>query len=387
MNWEQKTVVGLALGGLAGIWAGEARRGRERPAPSAEQLAELLEREIIKGDVTGVRAALKMGATPLGEGSKSPPLFVAIYVDQAGCLREMLRWAHERAGGESLMAYHETAKLLLIAASRGSLACCEALASAGWSLEKTDQQGRTALALACESGRLDAIELLIGKGASARGLWPQLKQARAKGREDVARALIKAGCPATRAEAAVVGMILGGKAPRLARPALLWAAAKLRPGAAGEERRSAGDRRGKGRSEGLDLDKARKLLAECGLGSSTQGQAQEALKLAAELSVGGSLPASGEDAGDLRRLWEVNIPLFLEALRGIPVEERSRSAEAGEETPQESAEAMIGRANALMGAMKLRALRQARLRLAAEIAVMEAKAAESEERDAQGGRE
>lgn len=359
--------------------------------PSKTLLAGMLDQAVSEGDVEGTVNALKMGASPLGFAGSSP-MSVAVREGHLGCLLELLLETRPSIYGEELNERPELALLAALAAYSGKLECCESLLDLGWSMEsrvQIDREGfdeasffgeASVLGWACRGGSVGVVERLIERGANAAGLWEEARRAISNGRLDIARALIGAGCPATRAEAAVARLAAKGWIPRVAVGGLRWAARRA-------SWRGRDERRAKGRAPDLgglrqgrpaSLARARELLQRCGL--ARLKSAQEALARAEELSANGALPAIAEDAGELRRLWEVNIPLFLEALLGIPAADRGKAAEPGAPTPMEAAEGMIERALALMAAMRERSLARARQRLDAEIAVMEAKTPWPEER-------
>lgn len=125
--------------------------------------------------------------------------------------------------------------------------------------------------------------------------------------------------------------------------------------------------------EGLSLAAARARLDALNLSESRQERVSALIAQAIELSPSGRLPANESDAKDLKRLWERNMPRFLEKIQAVPEEERS-AAEPGEKAPMASLDEMMEAAGKAMGGMRVRALRQARMKIEAELSVIEANA-------------
>lgn len=134
-------------------------------------------------------------------------------------------------------------------------------------------------------------------------------------------------------------------------------------------------------SEELSLAKARAGFDALELDKERADRALALMAQAVELAPQGRLRAEGADAKDLKRLWELNVPLLLGAIEAIPKEDRSSGGEEGESSAWESLDETMESAKKAMEGMRSRALRQARVRVEAEKSVIQANAELSVQRD------
>merc|ERR1712080_236154 len=87
-------------------------------------------------------------------------------------------------------------RLLRTSASRGEVEAVTALLDSGVGVDAGDQEGHTALYLACKEDRVDTVRLLLARGASPHVLPSPLEVAITKGNYTVAEALEAANNPA-----------------------------------------------------------------------------------------------------------------------------------------------------------------------------------------------
>lgn len=120
----------------------------------------------------------------------------------------------------------------------------------------------------------------------------------------------------------------------------------------------------------LDVANALAMMEKAALPPALLAKGRLAAEKAQELSPLGELPANEADAISLKRLWERNIPLFLERLLAIPRKDRELPSEDGGPSPARLFEAMLDTALDSMALTRSRALSSARGRLDVEAAVI-----------------
>lgn len=125
------------------------------------------------------------------------------------------------------------------------------------------------------------------------------------------------------------------------------------------------------RELGIDFVAAAKGVEECGLEEKGRRVAERSFALARELAPKGSLPAEGLEAMELKRLWEVNVPLLLQAVLVVPKEHRGSKAGEARRSPLEAVEQTLQSAIERMEGIREGILDRAGLRIESEMAVIE----------------
>lgn len=347
----------------------KARAG-EFLKPSSARLMEAAR----GGHVDQARAAMMMGEDPRHAGDNLlTPLGVAVRLDDAKTLEAMLDFLKQNKAlknRDELRSTHDVG-LMQEAARSGSAEAWRALARAGFDSSAKDGTGWTAERWAKERGNwqiLSEIEKSAKKGKKRPEPEPQPEP---KGGAE----------PAAAAPSRAVALAPGSARER---QELLWPRRagffeRLRDfffGAPPPAERAApaaplAAPAAEASEWGIDFSKALRGLRECGLGEEGERLAERAVELAQELSPRGRMPAAGLDALELKRVWEVNIPLLAEAIVAVPSEYRGERGAGARSSPLESANSALRGAIERMEQMRSESLGRAQARIDAEVAVIE----------------
>lgn len=350
----------MRKGGLADERS-ESRKEQDRSMIARERGRQLME-AARANDLHAARFALEKGADPTDAGDNLlTPLGVAARLDHAEVLLEMLEGMEPdelRRPNELLSA--PGVNVLQEAARSGSERCCAVLLEAGFSPGHAEKGQLSARDWAKQRGHRAVALALGGKWTpSAEESAPRLadpsaaEPAAAEELLDRARAA-KARSGLTKR---VRDFFFGPPAQSVAPPAL---EAEPAESPASERRES-----------GIRMERALSMLQECGLSPAGDSLARRARGLALELSPKGPMPAQGQDASELKRLWEVNLPMLLEAALAVPAEHRASRGDPSRRSPLEAVERTLEISVERMEGMLAQVLARAQARIEGEMAVIE----------------